>query len=577
LTDKTTTTPDVLTEPIAHDFLNMLASVAIGGLFLILVVGITLYAFNVRGTFALFPAFVGVLVMGVGYPVAGWTIVGGCVLGGLLREFRRHDKIKQGGDKARRQRSSVGVIEAWRNRRERRSLRGELAVVDGRYPLGIDQRGAVTWLPLGLEHGRHSLLIGATGAGKTNTVMGTIHANLAAGCGVVAIDPKGDTELARRLRQAAYDLDRPFWHFSLDGPSHRWNPLANGGPTERADKLIGAEEWTEPHYKRLYQRYLLALFLAMHGRGDEPDLAKVVNLLYPDRLALYVREIQHAELAEQLGLYLGSMTAEETRDLAGLRNRLAILVEGEHRDLFSSEGDPTEQIDLLLAITQGAVVLFSLNSNSNPETAKLLGAAIFQDLKHVAGILETHPERQWPAAVVVDEFGAFGADHVLGLFQRARSAKLSLTLITQELADLQAVGPAFRDQVIGNVETIIAHRQSTPESAELVAKLGGTREIWDYTFQTEDRWPTGPADRSGLGSKRRGHEFYIGPDTIKALTTGEAIVITKNPHAVRHVFVYPNGGVVDSQPLDPATEAETRLAAYGNARPDLIHAWHHRN
>jgi conjugal transfer pilus assembly protein TraD len=560
-----------------HELLNLAASIAIGGCVICTIVLLTLHWSNKRGTFALIPAAFGLLYVPIGFDVFGFTYAGGCLLGGIFREFWRAEEIKKGGDKARRQRDSTGIIETWRNWRERRQFRRTVSVEDGRYPIGEDSRGRVVWLPLGLDHGKHTLLVGATGAGKTNTVTSTINANLMAGCGVVVIDPKGDQQLIKKMRQAAFDLGRPFWNFSLDGPSDRWNPLANGSPTERADKLIGAEEWTEPHYMRLYQRYLLAVFVAMQVKGEEPDLAKVVNLLYPERFALYIRSIEDDETADQIAQRLASLTPEETRDLAGLRNRLAILVEGEHGHLLSSEGDPTKQINLLLAITQGAVVVFSLNSNSSPETAKLLGAAIFQDLKHVAGILENHPHLQQPAAIVVDEFGAFGSDHVLGLFQRARSTRLSLTLITQELADLQAVAPAFRDQVIGNVETIIAHRQSTPESAELVAQLGGTREVWIHTFQTEDRIHDGPTGTTGLGTKRRGHEFYVSPDTIKALRTGEAIVITKNPHEVRNARIYPIDNSHLHQPVKPQEEAESRAMAYASGRPDLLHQWHHRN
>lgn len=574
MTDKMTTTPDVLAEPLAHDFLNMVWHAALGVLSVMLIVALVLHLTNLRGTFAISFIPPGLLGFAVGDPRTALIWTAGCVLGGIARELRRADEIKKGGDKARKQRNSRGMIKAFINWRDRRNVWRDPLVRKGAYPLGEDRKGAVVRLPLGIDAGKHSLIIGATGSGKTTTVYGSIEANLSVDHGVVVIDPKGDRELVRALRTRAFDLGRPFWQFSLDGESDLWNPLANGTPTEVADKLIGAEEWTEPHYKRLYQRYLLAVCTAIRTNGDTPTLAKVVDLLYPDRLALYVRDLPNDVGAERLSLYLGAMTADETRDLAGLRNRLAILAEGEHGHLFEPGDLDPRAIDLYAAISQGAVVVFSLNSNSSPETAKLIGAAIFQDLKYVAGLLEATPEHQRPAAVIVDEFGAFGADHVLGLFQRARSAKLSLTLLTQELADLQSVSPAFRDQVLGNVETIIAHRQNVPESAELVAELAGTQEVWIYTFQTDDHWHNTPADRSGLGSKRRGHEFHIGPDTIKALRTGEAVVITKNPHDVRHVRVYTTTGRfwATDTPF-PWVEQRMRVAVYQRAYPERAHEW----
>jgi type IV secretory pathway TraG/TraD family ATPase VirD4 len=165
--------------------------------------------------------------------------------------------------------------------------------------------------------------------------------------------------------------------------------------------------------------------------------------------------------------------------------------------------------------------------------------------------------------VAVDEFGAFAADHVLGLLQRARSPGLSVFLATQELADLRRVDPGFQDQVLGNVETIIAHRQNLPDSAELVAGIAGTEEVWEHTFQTDDRRRRGADHRSGLGTRRRGHQFVVPPDTVKRLGTGQAVVVQKEPHTARRVTLFkpgPTGPLGKEQ--GPELEAARRRAAF---------------
>jgi energy-coupling factor transporter ATP-binding protein EcfA2 len=553
-----------------HDvFFFTLPGLAIGATAL----AVFLHWKNWRGTFALIPAALSLLLTFV-LPAAVLGVMAS-LMGGVMREFWRYGEIKKGHGKLRRGKAAIGPVTYLRNWRDRRRFaQGEFFRGEA-YAAGVSDSGGVVRLPLGLTEGRHSLLIGATGAGKTTTLKTAAAAYLRAGAGLVVIDAKGDTDLANTLRPIALAGGRAFYRFTLDGDSHKWNPLAHGTPSERADKLIAAEQFTEPHYKRLYQRYLLMVFQAIEAREETPDLATVVRLLQPARLAVYAREITDAHAIAQIDDYLADLTDQEKRDLAGLRNRLAILAESEHGHLLAPTGDPANHIDLLTAIHTGAVVVFSLNTSRYPETAKLLGAAIFQDLQTVAGFLEANPAAQNPAAVLVDEFGAFGADNIVGLFQRARSVRLSLTLATQELADLRRIDPAFQDQVIGNVEAVIAHRQNVPESAELVAELAGTREVWIHTFQTDQAVPAAPdVTPTGRGTKRRGHEFYVAPDTIKQLDVGEAVVITKNPHRVQTASIYKT---VFIQPPptddDPAIEAALRIAATMRVRPLARTQW----
>jgi energy-coupling factor transporter ATP-binding protein EcfA2 len=523
--------PDLYDSPLAQTFEMLMVAVPVTMVAGLVAAGI-LYRKNWRGTFALVAA-APAIVVALFVPLA-WCSVAACVIAGVLRERWRYEEIKKGHEKLRRGKAAIGPVTYWRNWRDRRRVSAGEFFRGEAYAAGEDRSGGIVRLPLGLTQGRHTLLIGTTGSGKTTSMLNTAMSYLDAGAGVIAIDAKGSPELVTYLRDAAAVTGRAFFHFNLDGNgSDQWNPLAYGTPSERADKLIAAEEWTEPHYKRLYQRYLLTIFTAIDGRGDTPDLATVVQLLHPTRLTLYAREINEPRAAQQLDGYLADLTDQEKHDLAGLRNRLAILAESEHGDLLTPTGDPANHIDLLAAIQSGAVVVFSINTSRYPETGKLLGAAILQDLQSVAGFLEANPSLRKPTAILVDEFGAFGADHIIGLFQRARSVWLSLTVATQELADLRRIDPAFQDQVIGNVETVIAHSQNVPDSAELVAKIAGTREVWIHTFQTDQAITNAPdLVPSGLGTKRLGQEFYVAPDTIKQLAVGEAVVITKHPYRV---------------------------------------------
>ena len=135
-----------------------------------------------------------------------------------------------------------------------------------------------------------------------------------------------------------------------------------------------------------------------------------------------------------------------------------------------------------------------------------------------------------PTLVAIDEFSAIGTPGVARLFGRARSAGFSLLLATQELADLRAAGEALLEQVLGNVETVIAHRQSVPDSAELIAQIAGTRLSWTRTDQLANGIATGRSTRT------RGREYVIHPDAIKALVPGSAAIARPGTCAVARIF-----------------------------------------
>jgi hypothetical protein len=78
--------------------------------------------------------------------------------------------------------------------------------------------------------------------------------------------------------------------------------------------------------------------------------------------------------------------------------------------------------------------------------------------------------------------------------------------------------------VLGNIQTLLAHRQNVPESAELLASIAATKLVWVTTQQTEaGLLAHGP---SGRGSRRRGHEYEVHPSQIKRLATGRALLVT---------------------------------------------------
>lgn len=419
--------------------------------------------------------------LGVGLlalPFAAWPAVG-CAVGGLL---------------------------AWRLNRRPRTPAGSVVV-------GCDAHRRAVAIPLGRESGTHTLIVGATGSGKTVTETLIVQRAIAQGLGAVIVDPKGDALLREHARAAAERAGRPFLEWTPSGPS-TYNPYGHGTSGEIADKALAGERFTEPHYLRQAQRYLAHAVRALQAAGEVATPARLVELMDPRRLELAARGVPDEVHARVLFDYLDSLDARQRSGLSGTRDRLAILAESELGCWLTPSAD-APQLDLMAVVAARAVAYFRLDADRLPLLARMLAAAIVGDLVTVAAGCQSAPV---PTLVAIDEFSAIAPDGVARLFGRARAAGFSLLLATQELADLRAAAPELLEQVLGNVETVVAHRQSVPDSAELIARIAGTRPAWSSTEQLTHAMPTGRSSRS------RSREFSIHPDVIRTLARGCAAV-----------------------------------------------------
>jgi DNA helicase HerA-like ATPase len=396
-------------------------------------------------------------------------------------------------------------------RRVRRA--GPGAAAAARVPIGVDRYRHVVAIPLRGAGGSHTLIVGATGSGKTVTKALILAGAIERGLGAVILDPKGDPLLRERVRERARMAGRAFLEWTPSGPCS-YNPYAHGSPGEIADKALAGERFTEPHYLRQAQRYLALAVRALAAVGETPTPARLLELMDPRRLELLARAVPHQDDARRLFDYLDSLDARQRAGLAGTRDRLAILSESElGRWLEPAAGAPA--IDLLAAVRSRAIVYIRLDADRLPLLARMLAAAIVSDLVTVAAACQSDAV---PTVVAIDEFSAIAPDGVTRLFGRARAAGFSLVLATQELADLRTAGAELLEQVLGNVETVIAHRQSVPDSAELVARIAGTRSTWSSSEQLVHSLPTGRSTRV------RAREFAIHPDVIRTLARGTAAV-----------------------------------------------------
>jgi conjugal transfer pilus assembly protein TraD len=401
----------------------------------------------------------------------------------------------------------------------------------GAVALGADRRGQQVVLA-DRQLSAHGLILGASGAGKSTTLLRILTDQVRRGAPVVAVDLKGSPEFERTLAAACAGHGRRLRVWTPDGPSH-WNPLAHGNPTELKDKIISTERFTEPHYQRAAERYVQTVLQVLEAAHPDraPTLAEVVALSDPHRLAGVLRRAPRP-LAHRVQDYISSLTHDQLSAIRGLGTRLAIVTESHTGRYLAPPGHADAPfVDLRSALSGGDVVLFSLHSSSYGKLAAQLGTLAIQDLVSAAGdrLRQRSDEPRAQATIAVDEFSALGADHVMALLARGRESGFSVLLATQELADLDRAAPGLRDQVLGNTAVKIAHRQDVPSSAQTVAQMAGTVAVWEETQQLGGGL-LGPYG-SGRGTRRQAERFVVHPNEIKSLRTGEAVLITKLPSA----------------------------------------------
>jgi hypothetical protein len=385
-------------------------------------------------------------------------------------------------------------------------------------------------LPLG--EGHQIFVCGGTGTGKTTTARRLLAARtLAHGAAALLIDQKGDPEDEQQLRRIAAAADRPFILFDpRDEHTDRWQPLW-GAPADVAARAVEPIKKSEPYYADVLRQHLNLIVAVLHKTDRWPpsfpllvDAARANRYETICNLAAGLGD-QHRRLQRRCDEHAEWVSSREgKRDLAGGLVRLELVMGAAWRDVLTPrltvDGDAVA-VGLVDALRAGAVVMWRTYADDMPDEAAVITVLALADLHAAAG------QAGSPWTLMLDEFGAvihMAAARGVAILQRGRSHHGQVMVISQSAADIEALSqqqgllPSLSDNFTG----FVAHRQTAPETRDWLAKLMGTRAIWQSTDQTRGHG----AIHSGSGSRRRVREFRVGSDEFATLRRGEAIIYT---------------------------------------------------
>ena len=379
---------------------------------------------------------------------------------------------------------------------------------------------------------RHVHILGATGSGKTESViLNFLRQDVTRGFGSIILDAKGDDSFLTEL-QGLVDLDKLKVFDLSTAESLGYNPLEAGSPLEAAQRLFSSLTWSEEYYKSKALSTLQRLFQAHFDRHDSnPMLSDLSTYLDDPNTFMGITKSEK---------YPKKLAEEDYAELSGLKDQIRSLTIGHLEKTLSPVGN--EKINLLEA-EQGTVIYFRLQSLLSPQVVATLGKLIINHLSYLAGTSHRGQNKGSPRTfipVYLDEFAAFACPEFADLISKARSAGYALHFSHQSIGDLAEVSKGFLNQITDNSATKIVLRINDPDSAEFFARSFGTKIYQKVTQRITNTKEVDTAETVGEGSSRDAHQFRASPDLFKTLPTGIGSVLIAHgehtPVGASHVF-----------------------------------------
>ena len=406
-----------------------------------------------------------------------------------------------------------------------------------------------TWLP---THNTTTMLVG-------------MREIIRMGRGLIVVDCKGGPDIPRQLSAWADRYGRDFYHWSFhdkskpyDGPASGpafYDPVGRGDPSRRKDLIMGAFKWDVEYYKTVNSSYLQDLFRVVNmvpPPAEVSTLTDVVDLLTPENLVRRAQNLpmneETADLVSGLSVML-KMNNQEQSAIGNLRSRLREITTGIIGPWVRKDPEGLRDINLRDVAENGAVAVFSLDTSEYGDTSSLMAGLIVQDLITVSSELRRAESLTQPCHIYVDEFSAVSAENMINLVNKARDAKMAVTVGTQSLADLRKTNPEFADQVVSVVGSFLIHRSNMEEEATTWAGLTGKVErmvtITNVEHSTGLFGGLGSSSNKGSGQLRPEEGFAVRPGEFQRLEQGHCVFISKSPGLsyVHPVRVIPENGM----------------------------------
>lgn len=383
--------------------------------------------------------------------------------------------------------------------------------------------------PLRLNYSRrvqHALVLGMTGSGKTESVLINFASqDIEKKYSTIIFDGKGDYSTFSKIYAFSHQLNfhENVYFFAANENkdiSETYNPLLSDVSATRKTEMImksffeyNPEQSTDAtNYYKGQARAILAMAITILEAQNQPyNFKDIYYLLTETRILKKLLETTQTSLPthifSQTKTYLQDTEKDRQNKISGLMEKLSLFIEDQHLNTYN----PTLKISDILDTSKTLFV-----SLSATEKEQVIGKLILQDIQNTLQTRQTSRQiTEFPAGFLyLDEFSSYIYDGFLLILNKARSANISITIMTQSYGDLSRLGESFAQSLLDNTGIKIILKQDSIENSQISRLLGQT-----IHHKLTQSWK-----HDEIGKRITEEYDYIArPEEIRALLPGQAI------------------------------------------------------
>ena len=401
-------------------------------------------------------------------------------------------------------------------------------------PLGLDARRQVVTLSVE-ELKTHMLVLGATGSGKSVTLMTLVAGMADLGMSGIVVDHKEDTKpggMRDFLRDYAYSHQIEFQELRLSDPDSRtwFNPISQMGPDEMRDTILALMRFDDQYWQSLSKDLLTQLVNLLHyahqvspDQVPEPTLYEIGRLLkYGQQLpkatekyrALVKQNLPHLDDKHEFQAIM-SIEGDMAKNATGFGSKITQIYNTHAGRSVLRDGEGKSEID----VTASGLTYIGLDNQGKGDLTQAISAAILKKLSVYAAQRTTGVvAASQPRFLVIDEASVVNRELVKDLLARARSAGIPTILATQGPRDwIDEQGDDW-NEMLNNINVLITMHMKDPVSAELCADAIGTEERLEVSQRVVEGYVVKD------GTMRTKVDYRVPPEQIRSLGQGEAVV-----------------------------------------------------